>query len=94
MGSEVREEFYAQGDVERAMGLPVAAFCDRDAARAREGEAAAAAANQVAFIDYTVRPAIEGPPRRAGGGGGVLAHLARNREKYRRVEETGKEEEE
>ena len=95
-GRRVREEFYAQGDVERAMGLPVAAFCDRDAARAREGgEAAAAAANQVAFIDYIVRPAIEGLatalPEAAEA---MLAHLARNREKYRRVEETGKEEEE
>ena len=77
-GRRVREEFYAQGDVERAMGLPVAAFCDRDAARAREGgEAAAAAANQVAFIDYIVRPAIEGSRHGAAGGGGGDARAPR-----------------
>jgi cAMP-specific phosphodiesterase 4 len=44
----VLEEFFAQGDAERAAGLPVSAMCDRGAT--------SRAASQINFIEFVVAP--------------------------------------
>jgi hypothetical protein len=47
----VTSEFYAQGDLEKASGLPVTAFFDRDEAQL--------AKSQLGFYDFIVRPLYE-----------------------------------
>ncbi|KAL4444281.1 hypothetical protein ABPG75_012018 [Micractinium tetrahymenae] len=47
-GRKVHEEFFAQGDKESALGLPVSAICDRGRASVPQ--------SQLTFIEYVVRP--------------------------------------
>ena len=83
-GARVSEEFYKQGDRERALGVPVAALNDRDAAGANA--AATTAANQLAFARYVVEPTLEGLMTIAPGAVEVmLQRLRENTAKYARV---------
>jgi len=47
----VTEEFYALGDIERASGMPLSPFCDREA-----GWGANLAKNQMGFLTHVCRP--------------------------------------
>lgn len=81
-GRRVCEEFYKQGDVERELGLPVAAFCDRSL---REGDETDAA-NQMAFMDFVVKPTLEALATALPEAADVmLEHLSRNRAGYERI---------
>ena len=84
-GARVSEEFYKQGDRERALGVPVAALNDRYAAGATNA-AATTAANQIAFARYVVEPTLEGLMTIAPGAVEVmLDRLRENTAKYARV---------
>ena len=84
-GARVSEEFYKQGDRERALGVPVAALNDRYAAGATDA-AATTAANQIAFARYVVEPTLEGLMTIAPGAVEVmLDRLRENTAKYARV---------
>jgi hypothetical protein len=81
-GRRVCEEFYKQGDVERELGLSVAAFCDRSL---REGDETDAA-NQMAFMDFVVKPTLEALATALPEAADVmLEHLSRNRARYERI---------
>ena len=81
-GRRVCEEFYKQGDVERELGLSVAAFCDRSL---REGDETDAA-NQMAFMDFVVKPTLEALATALPEAADVmLEHLSRNRVGYERI---------
>ena len=84
-GARISEEFYKQGDRERALGVPVAALNDRYAAGATNA-AATTAANQIAFARYVVEPTLEGLMTIAPGAVEVmLDRLRENTAKYARV---------
>ena len=84
-GARISEEFYKQGDRERALGVPVAALNDRCAAGATNA-AATTAANQIAFARYVVEPTLEGLMTIAPGAVEVmLDRLRENTAKYARV---------
>ena len=81
-GRRVCEEFYKQGDVERELGLSVAAFCDRSL---REGDETDAA-NQMAFMDFVVKPTLEALATALPEAADVmLEHLSRNRAGYAQI---------
>ena len=81
-GRRVCEEFYTQGDVERELGLSVEAFCDRSL---REGDETDAA-NQMAFMDFVVRPTLEALAIALPEAADImLEHLSRNRGEYERI---------
>jgi cAMP-specific phosphodiesterase 4 len=81
-GLRVSEEFYKQGDRERALGVPVAELNDRDCASV-SGTAQTTAANQLAFAEYVVVPSLEGLATIAPGAVEVmLNHLSENRKRY------------
>ena len=46
---QVTEEFYALGDIERAAGLPISTFCDRE-------KDTDLAKSQLGFLQYVCRP--------------------------------------
>ena len=84
-GTRISEEFYKQGDRERALGLPVPALNDRRAA-GLTGAAAMMAANQLAFARYIVEPTLEGLMTIAPGAVEVmLDRLRRNTAEYARL---------
>ena len=81
-GRRVCEEFYTQGDVERELGLSVEAFCDRSL---REGDETDAA-NQMAFMDFVVKPTLEALAIALPEAADImLEHLSRNRGEYERI---------
>jgi cAMP-specific phosphodiesterase 4 len=79
-GEKISEEFYKQGDKERALGMRVLAFCNRTLAGA-----GAVAQNQGNFIDFVCQPTFEAlsvvVPVAADL---MLYHLKLNREEYRK----------
>ena len=84
-GTRISEEFYKQGDRERALGLPVPALNDRRAA-GLTGAAAMMAANQLAFARYIVEPTLEGLMTIAPGAVEVmLDRLRENTAEYARL---------
>ncbi|KAJ3050263.1 cAMP-specific 3',5'-cyclic phosphodiesterase 4D [Rhizophlyctis rosea] len=52
--TRITEEFFAQGDKERALGLPVSPFCNRDSATAHNPTS-----SQKSFIEFIVAPLFE-----------------------------------
>ncbi|KAI9015115.1 hypothetical protein BC832DRAFT_528155 [Gaertneriomyces semiglobifer] len=50
----IREEFFLQGDKEKALGLPVSPFCNRDAQNAYDPRS-----SQKSFIEFIVAPLYE-----------------------------------
>ena len=78
-GDKIAEEFYKQGDKERALGLRVLAFCDRTVASGP----AAVAQNQSSFIDFVCKPTIEALSTVLPVAADLmLYHLDKNREEY------------
>ena len=77
-GEKITEEFFKQGDRERALGMRVLDFCDRTKANP-----ATVAKNQVNFMDFVCKPTIEALttilPQAAEC---MLFHIEKNREKY------------
>lgn len=47
----IREEFFAQGDRERELGLPVSPLCDRETVIWHD--------SQIGFVKFVIRPAFE-----------------------------------
>ena len=77
----ITEEFYKQGDKERALGMTPVAFCDRTLATPTSR-----ASNQLHFIDYVCKPCIEILATTLPDAAELmLRHLTRNREMYRRM---------
>ena len=81
-GARISEEFYKQGDRERALGVPVAALNDRYAAGATNA-AATTAANQIAFARCVVEPTLEGLMTIAPGAVGVMLDRLRKHSQVR-----------
>ncbi|KAJ3356818.1 hypothetical protein HDU83_009630 [Entophlyctis luteolus] len=52
--TRIHEEWYMQGDMEKALGLPVSAFCNRDGPNASNP-----ASSQSGFINFIVSPLYE-----------------------------------
>ncbi|KAJ3081920.1 High affinity cAMP-specific 3',5'-cyclic phosphodiesterase 7A, partial [Rhizoclosmatium hyalinum] len=50
----IHEEWYMQGDMEKARGLPISAFCNRDGPHASNP-----ASSQTGFINFIVSPLYE-----------------------------------
>lgn len=81
-GEKITEEFYKQGDKERALGMRVLAFCDRTVASGP----AVVAQNQGNFIDFVCKPTFEALSTVLPVAADLmLYHLGKNRDEYRKL---------
>jgi cAMP-specific phosphodiesterase 4 len=74
----INEEFWAQGDAEKARGLPISAMCDRSNPNVER--------SQLGFLDFIVAPLYDtyvqiNPDIRQD----VLSHIAHNRAHYAKL---------
>jgi len=74
-------EFFAQGDREKQLGLPVSFLMDR--------EKPGASKSQVGFFDFVVLPLFRGLARAAPAASEVLFGVTENYQRWRELETTG-----